>query len=82
MVKPNINMLAIIVAVPVIGMTIISGGFDCVIWYKQKDSFPYVGGVSGIVLSWFLSPIFSAIVAGFIFFMTRLTVLRRENSFN
>lgn len=65
-----------------IGMTIISGGFDCVIWYKQTDSFPYVGGVSGIVLSWFLSPIFSAIVAGFIFFMTRLTVLRRENSFN
>jgi sodium-dependent phosphate transporter len=65
-----------------IGMTIIAGGSDCVIWYKQTDSFPYVGGVSGIVLSWFLSPIFSAIIAGFIFFMTRLTVLRRENSFN
>jgi len=65
-----------------IGMTIISGGMDCVIWYKETDSFPYVGGVSGIVLSWFLSPIFSAIVAGFIFFITRLTVLRRENSFD
>ena len=65
-----------------IGMTIITGGFDCVIWYKETDSFPYVGGVSGIVLSWFLSPIFSAIIAGFIFFMTRLTVLRRENSFD
>lgn len=65
-----------------IGMTIISGGMDCVIWYKETDSFPYVGGVSGIVLSWFLSPIFSAIIAGFIFFMTRLTVLRRENSFD
>jgi len=65
-----------------IGMTMLAGGSDCVIWYKQTDSFPYVGGVSGIVLSWFLSPIFSAIIAGFIFFMTRLTVLRRENSFN
>ena len=48
----------------------------------KTDDFPYVGGVSGIVLSWFLSPIFSAIVAGSIFFITRLTVLRRENSFN
>ena len=65
-----------------IGMTIITGGFDCVIWYKETDSFPYIGGVSGIVLSWFLSPIFSAIIAGFIFFMTRLTVLRRQNSFD
>ena len=65
-----------------IGMTMLAGGMDCVIWYKQTDSFPYVGGVSGIVLSWFLSPIFSAIVAGSIFFITRLTVLRRENSFD
>ena len=65
-----------------IGMTLIAGGSDCVIWYKSVDSFPYVGGVSGIVLSWFLSPIFSAIIAGFIFFMTRLSVLRRENSFD
>jgi len=65
-----------------IGMTMLAGGMDCVIWYKVTDSFPYVGGVSGIVLSWFLSPIFSAIIAGFIFFITRLTVLRRENSFN
>jgi sodium-dependent phosphate transporter len=65
-----------------IGMTMLAGGMDCVIWYKETDSFPYVGGVSGIVLSWFLSPIFSAIVAGSLFFITRLSVLRRENSFD
>jgi len=64
-----------------IGMTIISGGMDCVIWYKETEYFPYIGGVSGIILSWFISPIFSAIIAGFIFFITRLTVLRRNNSF-
>jgi sodium-dependent phosphate transporter len=63
-------------------MTMLAGGMDCVIWYKETDSFPYVGGVSGIVLSWFLSPIFSAIVAGSLFFITRLSVLRRENSFD
>ena len=65
-----------------IGMTMIAGGSDCVIWYKSVDTFPYIGGVSGIILSWFLSPVFSAIISGFLFFITRLTVLRRENSFN
>ena len=40
-----------------------------------------MGGI-GIVLSWFLSPIFSAIVAGSIFFITRLTVLSIKNSFD
>ena len=65
-----------------IGMTIVTGGSNCVIWYKASASFPWVGGVSGIVLSWFLSPIFSAIVSSFIFYLTRLTVLRKEDSFN
>ena len=65
-----------------IGMTMVTGGSNCVIWYKATDSFPWVGGVSGIVMSWFLSPIFSALFASFIFYMTRFTVLRKENSFN
>ena len=64
-----------------IGMTLITGGTDCVIWYKAMDSFPYVGGVLGIVISWFLSPLLSALIAGCIFYMTRLFVLRKENSF-
>ena len=46
-----------------IGMTMVTGGSNCVIWYKATDSFPWVGGVSGIVMSWFLSPIFSALFA-------------------
>ena len=65
-----------------IGMTMVTGGYNCVIWYKETDTFPFIGGVSGIVLSWFLSPIFSAIISGFIYYMTRLTILRRENSFD
>ena len=65
-----------------IGMTMLAGGTDCVIWYKSTDSFPYIGGVSGIVLSWFLSPIFSAIISSLLFFITRITVLRRQNSFD
>ena len=65
-----------------IGMTMVTRGYDCVIWYMPTDSFPWIGGVSGIVISWFLSPIFSAIVAGSIFYGTRLLVLRKENSFD
>ena len=65
-----------------VGMTLITGGTDCVIWYKAAESFPYVGGVLGIVVSWFLSPLFSALSGGFIFYITRLSVLRRDNSFD
>ena len=65
-----------------IGMTMITGGYNCVIWYKETNSFPFIGGVSGIVLSWFISPIFSALIAGFIYYITRLTILRRDNSFD
>ena len=65
-----------------IGMTMVTGGSDCVLWYKSTDNFPWVGGVLGIVISWFLSPIFSAIVSGTIFYSTRALVLRRENSFD
>ena len=65
-----------------VGMTLVTGGWDCVIWYKATDYFPWVGGVSGIVLSWIISPVFSAITSGSIFYITRLVVLRNNNSFN
>ena len=61
-----------------VGMTIALAGTDCVIWYKEKDTFPYVGGVGGIVLSWFLSPIFSALISSFIFVISRSMVLRHS----
>lgn len=61
-----------------IGMTIALAGSDCVIWYKPVDTFPYVGGVSGIVISWFISPLFSAIIAVFIFGTVRQTVMRKD----
>ena len=38
-----------------IGMTLVLGGADCVIWYKPIDTFPYISGVSGIYyLGYFL----------------------------
>ena len=61
-----------------IGMAMVLKGADCVIWYKPVDTFPYVGGVGGIVMSWFLSPLFSAIIAIVVFAITRTSVLRKE----
>ena len=61
-----------------IGMAIAIKGPNCVIWYKAIDTFPYVGGVSGIVMSWFLSPFFSAIIATVVFWLTRKLVLRHK----
>ena len=60
-----------------IGMTIASVGSNCVIWYKKTDYFPYIGGVSGIVLSWFISPIFSGFLSSIIFGLIRKFVLRQ-----
>jgi sodium-dependent phosphate transporter len=65
-----------------IGMTIATAGTQCVKWYEAKDTFPYVGGVSGIVLSWFISPIFSAAISSSLFCSIRCLVLRKENSFS
>lgn len=61
-----------------IGMTIALAGPDCVIWYTPVETFPYVGGVSGIVMSWFLSPLFSSILAAILFGTMRETVLRKD----
>ena len=65
-----------------IGMTMVTGGSDCVIWYKATDSFPWIGGVSGIIVSWFLSPVFSAIVSGSIFYLTRSFLFFLKPIFN
>ena len=58
-----------------IGMTIALKGSNCVIWYKPLSTFPYIGGVGGIILSWFLSPLFSAIFAfWFIFYFKKVCI--------
>ena len=61
-----------------IGMAMALKGADCVIWYKPVETFPYVGGVGGIVISWFLSPLFSGLIAAGVFGVTRIYVLRQD----
>ena len=65
-----------------IGMAIVLGGTDCVIWYKSTDTFPYMGGVGGIILSWFISPVFSGLIAAGVYYITRSTVLRQDFNSN
>ncbi len=64
-----------------IGMTVAIKGVRCVNWYEEKEYFPYVGGVSGIILSWFISPIFSAIISSTLYGIIRGVILRSNNSF-
>ena len=45
---------------------------------KHLDTFPYIGGVGGIVISWFISPLFSGLIASFIFGTIRSMVLRKD----
>ena len=65
-----------------VGMTMALKGPNCVTWYEPKETFPYIGGVSGIIMSWFVSPVFSAIFSSVVFAVIRQLILRSKNSFN
>ena len=65
----------------IVGMTIAVKDSDCVTWYKKKDDFPYVGGVSGIVLSWVVAPLLSYGFAMILFLLVRTFILRQKNSY-
>ena len=60
----------------IIGMTMMARGTNCVIWNEPTDEFPYVKGVSAIVISWILSPVCSGILSAIIYGITYITVLR------
>ena len=61
-----------------IGMAWTLGGSDCVIWYKPLETFPYMGGVTGIVLSWVFSPVLSCVIASGMYYTIRALVLRQS----
>ena len=61
-----------------IGMAWALGGSQCVIWYKPLSTFPYMGGVSGILLSWIFSPVLSGVIASGMYYTIRGIVLRHQ----
>jgi len=64
----------------VLGFGLVFGGADAIIWNAKIDEFPYRKGVVSVFMSWFIAPISTAIVSAFVFFVTRLIILRRANS--
>ena len=65
----------------VIGMALVLRGPNAVIWNESIHDFPYIKGVSVIVLSWITSPLLAACVAMFIFLVVRTLVLRSAQPF-
>ena len=65
-----------------IGMTMALKGAGCVNWYEERELFPFVGGVAGIVISWVVSPVMSAVFATTLFGVIREVILRNDNSFD
>ena len=64
-----------------IGMTMVLKGSGCVVWYEERELFPYVGGVAGIVLSWVISPVFSAVISSTLYGIIRQVIMRSHHSF-
>ena len=64
----------------VMGFALVYGSWDGVLWHQETGAFPYTKGFLPVVLSWFFSPIIGAVLAAIIFFLSRLCILRRENS--
>ncbi|CAK0780225.1 hypothetical protein CVIRNUC_004976 [Coccomyxa viridis] len=65
----------------VVGMALVLRGGAAVMWHGHKAEFPYFQGISSIVVSWFVSPICSAIIVFILFGLLRTFVLRSKHSF-
>lgn len=64
-----------------IGMSMVAAGTNCVTWSESSDEFPYVKGVSAIVISWVLSPAFSGLCASLLFWSIR-AVMRTQEAYH
>lgn len=64
----------------IVGMAMAYRGPECVVWYREANHFPFIVGITGIVMSWFLSPLFSGMMAATVFGVVRKFVLRSEHS--
>lgn len=65
-----------------IGMAIALKGIDAVVWYSDSSlpDKPLPGGFVGVLLSWFISPVLSGIIACSLFASIRC-ILRSQNPF-
>lgn len=66
----------------VIGYTLVWQGPRGILWIKSTDEFPFVKGLVPIIISWFTSPLLSAILSIIIFSLNKRFVLESKNSDN
>ena len=65
-----------------VGMALAIYGGGAVNWFTTKKEFPYIGGMTPIILSWIVSPVIAGFFVIVSFGLLRLLVLRNKNSFN
>jgi sodium-dependent phosphate transporter len=66
----------------IVGMTVALRGFHAVVWSAETDAFPYLKGMSAIVLSWAFSPILSGICVTILYgCILRPFVLRSQQAY-
>ncbi|KAI3429392.1 hypothetical protein D9Q98_005487 [Chlorella vulgaris] len=66
----------------IVGMTVVTAGPEAVNWSEHTDSFPFLGGMSSIILSWLFSPILTALLSASLFALLRCLVLRSPNAYH
>ena len=67
----------------VIGVGLVHGGFDSVVWYEfddEKDFLSKFKGVVPIFASWVISPLLASLIGGFLFWVSRTLVMRKPDS--
>ena len=67
----------------VIGIGLVHGGFDSVVWYEydsEKDFLSKFRGVVPIFASWFISPLLAAAMGACLYWFSRKIVMRHHNS--
>ena len=65
-----------------VGMALALYGGGAVTWFSRKKEFPFIGGLTPIVLSWIISPMISGFFVLISFGLLRLIVLRSPKSFD
>ncbi len=64
----------------IMGFSLVYKGVDGVIWTKSITEFPYTTGFVPIVVSWFTSPVISAVLASFLYLSLKYLVLKPKRS--
>lgn len=64
------------------GATVAAAGWNAVIWYSSRSDFPFVGGLTAVMLGWVFSPTLAGIGSITLWLIVRTTVLRRQNSYS